>query len=165
MCPGRRWRGTGRVAITAAALLGTFLGHGAPALADDGRDHEIRLPVEDRAVTGAQRVLSLTIAPLPGYTISRDGPLLVDLSVDPRASQGDGLHLPRRRYQRGDAADARAEAPRFDLRYQAGAPGRHTLTVHLRFWVCARRTCRPVHASRDVMIEVTAPGPDASVSG
>lgn len=143
----RAWR----LAILASVAFHAWLA-AAPAYAD-AQDHDIRLPAQDQAITGEPRSLSLTIAPLPGHTISREGPLMVDLDTAPDS----GLHLPRRRYQRRDAADARAEAPRFDLRYRADAPGRHALRVDLRFWACARRTCRPVHVTRTVTIEASAP--------
>lgn len=131
-------------------------GPGGDQAGDPGGDHDLRLPAQDAAVAGEHRALSLTIAPRPGHTISRDGPIAIEL----RTGADSGVQLPRHRYQRRDAADPHADAPRFDLHYRAQTPGRHLVTVDVRFWVCARRTCRPVRATREVTIEV-APAPSA----
>ena len=101
-------------------------------------------------MVGDERALALTIAPRPGYAISRDGPLVVTVVVRP----DQGLELRRRRYLRRHAADARAASPRFDLAYRAARAGRYTVVVEVRFWLCRQRTCRPVRAKRRVGIEV-----------
>lgn len=112
----------------------------------------------DRTVTvteGERTAVSLTVAARAGYSISRDGPLTLSLSVDPDGA----VSLPRSRYRRADAADAHAENPRFDLALVAGAPGQATLTIDAHFWVCARRTCRPVHDRRQVRVTIQAKAP------
>jgi hypothetical protein len=116
--------------------------------------HDIRLAANDQAQVGETRSLSLTIAAHAGYTISRDGPLYIDLAS--AGAEAGILELPRPRYQRSDAADVQAEAPRFDLRYIARAPGQTTVRVALFFWVCGPRVCWPVSESRDVHIDVHA---------
>ena len=94
--------------------------------------------------------------------MSRDGPVIVDLSP------ADGLIVPKRRYQRADAADQQAEDPRFDLGFRADEAGDYRLGIELRFWICADRTCRPVREKRSVAVRVKAPPPpptaDAAVS-
>jgi hypothetical protein len=119
------------------------------ARADD--DWDVRIPDEASAAVGAPAALSLTVAPAAGHTVSRDGPLRIYLEA------GDGLELPRHRYRREQAADAAAEAPRFDLKYRATAAGDHVLTVEVRAWVCGRKTCKPVHTRRTVTIHAAAP--------
>jgi hypothetical protein len=123
----------------------------------DGEDHDVRLADHVQLTAGATGVISLTIAPRARHTISRDGPVIVELSVEP----ANGLDLPRRRYRRADAADVEAEAPRFDLALRARQPGSYRLRVRARFWVCARRTCRPVREERTVAVDVAASPPDA----
>ncbi len=115
----------------------------------------ITIPEAVDAEIEAAAAVSLSIAPREGYTISRDGPLLIELSAAP----ADALALPRRRLQRRDAADAAADAPRFDLRFKARREGDHRLDVSLRFWICARRTCRPVRTQRSVTIRARPPAP------
>ena len=114
-------------------------------------DFAISLPAEDSATVGDSRALSLSITPRPGYSISQDGPLVIDLAVTPK----DGLTLRRRRYLRRHAADPRAATPRFDLTYGAKTAGRHTITMSLRFWLCGKRTCRPIRTSERVHIDVS----------
>lgn len=109
------------------------------------------LPDEVAVAERAETKVSLTIAPDPGRTISRKGPLRVTLAAQPV----DGLELPRRRYRRADAADALAESPRFDLAVRGRRAGRHTLVVAVRFWLCGRSTCWPVSAEKSVPVEVT----------
>lgn len=125
-----------------------------PAVSGAPEDHEIKLAASDEARVGETRSLSLTIAARSGYTISRDGPLYIDLSdsgAEPRI-----IELPKQRYERSDAADVHADAPRFDLRYRARAAGQTTVHVALFFWVCGARVCWPVSESRDVRIDVRA---------
>lgn len=139
------------VAVTLGAAAGPVRVRAQAA----GDDHDIALSAGERAPVGERRALSVAVTPRPGFEISRDAPLIIDLRVEPAA----GLALGKRRYRRADAADPQAAAPRFDLAYRGDAPGRYTVTAELRFWVCARRTCRPVHALREATIEITGEAP------
>ena len=146
-----------RLVAAAAVMAGAVAVAVAVALAAAAPDpgYELRLPDAVDAAAGAAGAVSLTVAPSGGRTISTDGVLRVDLAA------GDGLALPRRRLLRRDAADPAADAPRFDLRFKAAAVGEHPLTVDVRFWLCGKRLCRPVHATRTVTVRVAAP--DAGV--
>jgi hypothetical protein len=134
--------------VRAAVALSILLA-GADAAAGPG--YSIALPAEVAVAERAEAKVSLTIAPEPGRTISRKGPLRVTVAADPQ----DGLELRRRRYQRSDAADKLAESPRFDLAVRGRRAGRHHLLVSVRFWLCGRSTCWPVAAERSVPVEVT----------
>lgn len=132
-----------------------------PAAAAPPPGFTIALPEQIEVAAGQGGEVSLTIAPQPGYTISRSGPLRVSLSAQP----ADAVELPRRRYQRAQAADRLAESPRFDLAVRGVRPGRHRLAIDILFWVCRGRTCRPVRAERAVAIEVRAAAPTTSTAG
>lgn len=123
----------------------------APAARAERPGYQLLLPERVAVAERAETTVSLTIAPDPGRTVSRKGPLRVSLAAEPE----DGLELPRRRYRRADAADALAESPRFDLAVRGRRAGRHTLKVAVRFWLCGRSTCRPVAAEKSVPVEVT----------
>ena len=69
------------------------------------------------------------------------------------------LKLKRLRYRRKHAADARADSPRFDLKMNAAKAGAFTVSVAMRFWVCGKRTCRPVRDSRVLLVQVKDPVP------
>jgi len=118
-------------------------------------DYRIKLAPVLKGEVGKPLVLSLTIAPLPGYAISKAGPVRIGLSVKP----SKGLGLRRRRYWRRHAADKRADNPRFDLRLLPGNPGSYQLRVAVRFWVCGKHTCRPVRDVRSVKVSATAAVP------
>lgn len=138
------------VAVAAAVALPAAAG-AAPARPG----FTIALPEQIEVAAGQGGEVSLTIAPQPGYTISRSGPLRVSLAAEPAGA----VELPRRRYHRAHAADRLAEAPRFDLAVRGVRPGRHRLAIDILFWLCRGRTCRPVRAERAVAIEVRpAPG-------
>jgi hypothetical protein len=139
-----------------AALVA--LGLAPPAATAADAEYELRLPAEVEAIAGADGAVSLTIAPAPGRTISPDGPLVIAVAAEP----ADALALPKRRYLRADAADARAEAPRFDLRFGARRPGSATLRVTVVFWVCGNRSCVPVEDAREVRVSI-ADAKDAAV--
>jgi len=149
------------VALAAAVLVEAMATRVARADEAAPAQYAIVLPTAVESEPGAVDTVSLTIAARPGYTISHDGPLVVNLAVAPET----GFGLPKRQYTREDAADARADNPRFDLRYSPSQAGEYHLTVRVRFWVCTRRTCRPVREIRDVSIRVAAkaPPPDAGV--
>lgn len=132
------------LALSAAAALEAPAGAAPPGFS-------IVLPDQVAVAERAETKVSLTIAPDAGRTISRKGPLRVVLAADPE----DGLELPRRRYRRADAADAKAESPRFDLAVRGRRAGRHRLVVAVRFWLCGRSTCWPVSAEKSVPVEVT----------
>jgi hypothetical protein len=131
------------VAIALAAAL--------PGAAAARPGFAIVLPDQVTVAERAEGKVSLTIAPEPGRTVSRKGPLRVTLAAEPQG----GLELPRRRYRRSDAADALAESPRFDLAVRGRRAGQVRLVVAVRFWLCGRWTCWPVAAERRVPVEVT----------
>jgi hypothetical protein len=145
-----------RLSAAMTALAGVLVI--APAAAAPPTGYQIALPAELALDVGQAGAASLTIAPEPGYTISRTGPLRVALAAEPEA----GLELPRRRYQRSHAADRLAEAPRFDLAVRGASAGRYRLTVDILFWLCRGRSCRPVRVARAVDVEVRAAPPPPS---
>jgi len=121
------------------------------------REHELRTGAPVTLAPGTRAAASLTIVPAPGRRIDADAPLSIRLAVTPAT----GLKLPRRRYAVADAADPRAEAPRFDLALEGAAAGAYTLTVEARFWLCAARTCRAVRDTVEIPVAVAAPAPAA----
>ncbi len=141
----RRWRAVAALVLAAATLA-------AVASADEPPSWEVRLPDVVDVTVDASATLSLTIAPGAGRTISRDGPLRIQLA-------SATLELPRARLTRGHAIDPAADAPRFELTLRARAAGVHTLDVEVRFWLCAIKICTPVRAQRTVTVTATAPAP------
>jgi hypothetical protein len=98
-----------------------------------------------------------------GRTISRDGPLRIDVVAPP------GLEVKRRRLTLVDAVDAAASSPKFAIRIGADKAGTYPVEVAVRFWLCAKKTCRPVRKSTTIDVVVgakvppdAAPAPDAS---
>jgi len=124
-------------------------------------DYRVKLPVLVKAELNKPVSASLTIAPRPGYVISRDGPLYIDLSAKTKS----GLTLKQRHYRRKHAADKRADSPRFDLQLRGAQAGTFVVSVAMRFWVCAKRTCRPVKDNRTLTVQVTAPVPASQPAG
>ena len=143
---GRPWHAL----FVAVVVIST----GSLTRAESVVDHAVKLAESDRANVNDNRSLSLTISPRPGHVISDEAPLLVELTVAQGTNESRPLELPRTRYRRRHAADARADAPRFDLRYRALLTGEHTLSVRMRFWVCDARSCRPVDERRAVQISI-----------
>jgi hypothetical protein len=127
-----RWRFLALLAVLVAA---------GPA------DHELRAAALTLA-EGARGAVSLTIAPAAGKSIDAAAPLSLHLSVP------DGLTVGKKRLALADAADPRAEAPRFELAVTAARAGRYTLRVEARFWLCGKKVCRPVRDAIDVPVTV-----------
>lgn len=141
-----------------AAGVALALGACAPAHAEDPA-YEVRVAAEQTIELGTTGALSVALVPGPGRSISHDGPIRLSATI----SAEDALGLPRRRFNRRDAADPAADAPRFDVRVKARAPGDHTVALDLRFWLCQRKTCQPVVLHRDVVVHVPAPVIDAGI--
>lgn len=136
-------------ALALALLLAVWFASAGAASADEW---DVRVPDEITVAPGDAAAVSLTLAPGGGRTISTDAPIRISLD-------SETLTLPRKRYGRKQAADPGAEAPRFDLRLVAPTAGDHELTVEVRAWVCARKTCRPMRTSRTVIIRAAPPTP------
>ncbi len=144
------WVACGILVSSAAPAVSQVAEPSEKQAADDPVGYEIRLDPGTVADVGEMRSVSLTIAPRPGYSVSREGPLLVVLGATPAT----GLGLLRKRYQRRDAADTHAEAPRFDLRFRGQRAGRYTLMVAMRFWVCGNHSCRPIRIRQSTAVEI-----------
>jgi hypothetical protein len=121
-----------------------------PASAATPAEHELRSGGAVELVAGARGAASLTLVPSAGRRIDPDAPLSLRLAVTP----AEGLKLPRPRLGLADAADPRAEAPRFELPLEAVAAGSYLLTVETRFWLCRQKTCRPVRDTTTIAVTV-----------
>ncbi len=123
-----------------AALL--LLLVAAPALADDWK-----LEVPERVeLAGGTGTLPLSIVLERGHTVSKDAGLVLDLAPE------GGVSVKRRRLGRGDAIDPDEDAPRFAIPLRAEAAGDFTIKLHLRFWVCGTKVCKPIDARRTVTV-------------
>jgi hypothetical protein len=145
----------GSVTLLSAVLVVWVAGTSPRAFAQAAppADHRVTIAVPAPVAVGQGGAISVTVAAEPGYTISRDGPLRIAVTAP------TGLVMAKRRYARADAADARADDPRFDLRFKVEAVGEHTVAMTLRFWVCAARSCRPVSLERTVLVRGIAAQP------
>ncbi len=115
--------------------------------------YEIRIDMAPAAIVGERHTLSLQINPAPKRSISTDGPLKVSLSVAPAT----GLTLEKTILRRADATPNEAGAAtgvHFAVGFTAIKPGRYQLDLDIRFWLCGRRTCRPVREHRQVEITI-----------
>jgi hypothetical protein len=92
--------------------------------------------------------LPITIAIERGQTVSKDAGLTLDIAPDA------GVVVKRRRLARTDAIDPDEDSPRFAIPVRGNAPGDFTLKLHLRFWLCGTKVCRPIDARRTVTIRV-----------
>ena len=141
--------------VVAAAIAAATV-----AAADVGGDgYRVRIARTIELEVEATRSASLTLLPAAGRTISRDGPIAITATP-----AGEGVRLRRQRFGREHAADPAADAPRFELVLTGATPGRHRVGIDIRFWVCAQRTCHPVHESADLWVEVSARPVDAGPS-
>ncbi len=122
----------------------------APAFADTG--WELRVPERIELAAGASGTLPIAIAVDRGLAISKDAAVIIDLAPE------GGVTVKRRRLGRTDAVDPDADEPRFAVPIHADAPGDFAVRLHVRFWVCAARTCKPVEARRSVAVAVVRSG-------
>ncbi len=110
---------------------------------------ELRVPERVELTAGAAGTLPIAIAVDRGQTISKDGGLILDIAPD-------GVTVQKRRLGRSDAVDPDADAPRFAVPVRAEGAGDFTIKLHLRFWLCGNKVCRPIDARRTVTVAVTS---------
>lgn len=136
-----------RLALLAVALF--------VARADAQRDTgwELRVPERVELAAGASGTLPISITIDRGRTISKDAGIMIDLAPE------GGVTIPKRRLGRGDAVDPEADEPRFAVPLRAEAAGDFALKLHVQFWLCGSKVCRPIEARRSIAITVAAPAP------
>lgn len=125
------------------------------ARADAQRDAgwDLRIPERIEVVLGESGTLPITFTLDRGRTISKDAGITIDLAPE------GSVQIKKRRLGRADAVDPEADAPRFAVPVRAEAAGDFAVKVHVRFWLCGTKVCRPVEARRRVIVAVTAPPP------
>lgn len=134
-----------RATILVMALVATA--HAQPAT------WEIKIPDRVEAAQGATVQLPITIAVDRGFSVSKDGPVLIDLAPDP------GLTIKKRRVGRPEAVDPEADVPRFVVPVRADAAGDHLVKLRIRLWLCGAKVCRPLDVKRQTTVSVAAPAP------
>lgn len=136
-----------------AAALAVVVLLGARADAQRDAGWELRVPERVELVTGASGTLPISITLDRGRTISKDAGITIDLAPE------GGVQIKKRRLGRTDAVDPEADAPRFAVPVRAEAAGDFVVKLHVRFWLCGSKVCRPIEARRSVTVAVTAPPP------
>jgi hypothetical protein len=147
------------VKLGSFVVLGLVLALGLElsAHADPSAGFELHVPERVELRAGESGTLSLSISIDRGRAISKDANLILDLAPD------GALSVKRRRLGRGDAVDPDADEPRFAIPLRAGSPGDFAIKLHLRFWLCGGKVCRPIDARRTIVVAVAvAPAPDAA---
>jgi hypothetical protein len=123
-----------------------------PAEAQRDAGWDVRVAERIEVAPGATAPLAIALAVDRGLTVSRDAAVIIDLAPDP------GVGVKKRRLGRGDAVDPGADAPRFAAIVRGEAPGEHAVRLHVRFWLCRTRICRPIDVRRVTTVSVLAPG-------
>ena len=130
----------------------------APAAAQRDPGWDVRVAERVDVAVGASAPLSIAIAVDRGLTVSKDAAVIIDVAPDA------GVTVRKQRLGRGDAVDPEADAPRFAVPVRGDSPGDHAVRLHIRFWLCRSRTCRPIEVRREARVSVAgATAPTASV--
>lgn len=139
--------------------LGLATGVCTPARAQRDAGWDVRVAERVEVAVGQTVPLAIAVAVDRGLTVSRDAAVIVDLAPD------DGVTVKKRRLGRSDAVDPDADAPRFAAPVRGDSPGEHEVRLHVRFWLCRARTCRPIDVRRVATVSVVAatPGKDAGI--
>jgi hypothetical protein len=117
------------------------------AAAQDPVGYKLDLP-EHLDIAIGDGSLPITIAIDRGQTISKDAGLRLDITPDA------GVAVKRRRLARTDAIDPDEDSPRFAIPLRAETAGDFTVKLHLVFWLCGTKVCKPIDARRTVTIRV-----------
>ncbi len=130
-------------------VLALVLALAGGARADAG--WELRVPDRVELVAGASGTLPISIAVDRGRAISKDAGLILDLAPE------GAVTVKRRRLARTDAVDPDADEPRFAIPLHADGAGDFAVKLHLRFWLCGAKVCRPIDARRTIAVAVRNP--------
>lgn len=109
---------------------------------------EIRVPDRLEVDVGATVQLPISIAVDRGLSVSKDGPLWIDVAPE------QGLHVKKLRLSRRDAVDPGADLPRFEIPVRGVAAGDHPARLRIRLWLCGAKVCRPLDVQRQTTIAV-----------
>jgi hypothetical protein len=131
-----------RIALGLVAALST-----ARASADELSFEVVRGAAPSVRV-GHSATVSLSLVPRPGHRLLDGGPVLVRPS-------GDGVAPAQPLYRLDDAADPRADVPRFEIAFRGVRAGAATLRAECAFYICRDQRCRPVTAEAKWTIQVT----------
>jgi hypothetical protein len=140
-----------RLAALAVAVMFVARANAQPA------GWELKIPERIELTPGTSGTLPITITVDRGRTISKDAGITLDLAPEGSVS------VKKRRLARTDAVDPEADAPRFAVPVRAEGAGDFALKVHVRFWLCGSKVCKPIEARRSVTIAVTVPTPPPPV--
>lgn len=111
---------------------------------------ELQVPARLEVSAGSVGTLPIAIAVERGQTISRDADLILDLAPEP------GVSIKRRRLGRADAVDPNDEMPRYAVPISVARAGDFAIKLHLQFWMCGTKICRPIDARRTVTVSAIA---------
>ena len=125
----------------------------ATAAHAQSKNWEVRIPERVEAVLGEPATLPIAIAVDRGFVISKDAPVIVDVTMP------TGVSTRKPRLGRPDAVDPGADAPRFAVVLKTSAAGEYAVKIRVRMWLCGGRSCRPLDVKRAATVVVTAPKP------
>jgi len=120
----------------------------APADAQRELGWDLRVAERVEVVAGQAAPLAVALAVDRGLTVSKDAAVIIDLDSDA------GVTIKKKRLGRGDAVDPEADAPRFAITVRGDTPGDHVVRLHVRFWLCGTRSCRPIDVRRVTTIAI-----------
>lgn len=115
---------------------------------------EVRIPEKVEVTLGEVATLPIAIAVDRGLVISKDAPVIVDVTATPAS-----VSTRKPRLGRPDAVDPEADAPRWAVPLKATAAGDHVVKIRLRMWLCGGRSCRPLDVKRQATIVVSPAKP------
>lgn len=137
-----------RIALAALALAAAPLARGDDPAAEAARSYRIETAGTTTEVkAGGKGSLVLTIVPVGKVHVHPQAPLKITLA-------SKGLSLEKTSLGHKDAVDPKAEGPRFEVPFVAGAAGKHDATAKLDFFICSDQWC--VKQTRDVTVAVNA---------
>ena len=123
------------------------------ATAAHAQGWEVRVPETLELVLGEPGTLPIAIAVDRGFVISKDAPVIVDVTA------ASGVSTRKPRLGRPDAVDPEADAPRFAVPLKTAAAGEHVVKIRVRMWLCGGRACRPLDVKRQATVVVTGQKP------
>jgi hypothetical protein len=136
-----------RLAVAAVLALLATAGRAADPAAEAARSYTLEASASPASLpAGATGKLLLAVRPVAKAHVHPEAPLKVTLAATP------GLALAKLKVGRGDLADPKSEAPRFEIPFTATAAGAQQATLGIDFFICTDQWC--VKQVREVKVAV-----------
>ena len=114
-----------------------------------GELHDVT-PAPGKTKAGTPGKASVTLTTKNGWKLNAEAPMSLKLAPAP------GVTVDKAKFTRKDLALSTTDKARFDIGFQADAPGTKSIEAEANFVICQESACKPVKETVTVQLDVEA---------